>query len=67
MTWGWTAISKTVWRYDATWTVEQDWVSHRWYAHRNGNCLLCDFADAGGAMAEADRLRIADRDYAASG
>lgn len=63
MTWGWTAISKTSYRYDATWTVELH--GGRWYAHRDGKACLADFADAGTAMAEADRLRVEDKLYEA--
>lgn len=54
MTWGWTATSDNRYRRNATWAVELH--SGRWYAVRDGKVCLADFADAGGAMAEAERL-----------
>lgn len=65
--WGWRQISKHVWRYDDRWEAQQDPTTKQWYAVRDGKWMLANFATAGEAINEAERLREADKLYAAEG
>lgn len=60
MDWAWRRESEACWRLDDVWTVQRDWVTHLWYAHRGNAACLVDHPDAGAAMEEAERLRKAD-------
>jgi len=65
MTWGWHKIDENNYRFDDVWSVQLDWGSGKWYALRSGKYCLAGFADAGGAMNEADLRREADKLYVA--
>jgi hypothetical protein len=65
MKWGWRKINEKLWLFDERWSVAQDWANDRWYAMRDGAYCLADFATAAEAIAEAERLREADKLYEA--
>jgi len=62
MIFGWKRITANVWRLDDTWQVVQDQPGV-WSAYRGDSAMLCDFPTVEGAMAEAERLREADKLY----
>lgn len=58
----WQRITPTLYRLDDTWTVRLD--GNQWFAYRGNSATLQGFADLGGAMKEAERLRKEDGMYA---
>lgn len=62
MSFGWKKITANVWRLDATWQVVQE-TPGQWRAYRGNQALLADFPTVQEAMAEAERLKAADKLY----